>query len=104
MSSSMSAPALDIISKELKISTGSQTNLIMSIFVLAYSLGPFLFSPCSEIWGRKRVVQIGNVLFLLFNTACGFARNGSELVVFRLLAGVGGSASVGVSLNDAPRR
>ncbi|KAE9978866.1 hypothetical protein BLS_000242 [Venturia inaequalis] len=40
MSSSMSAPALDIISKELKIPLGMQTNLVMSIFLLAYSLGP----------------------------------------------------------------
>lgn len=103
MSSSMSAPALDIISKELNISPGLQTNLIMSIFLLAYSLGPFVLSPCSEIWGRKRIVQTGNVVFLLFNTACGFSRNGVELVLFRFLAGVGGSASVGVSVPRVSR-
>ncbi|KAE9982181.1 hypothetical protein EG328_011093 [Venturia inaequalis] len=96
MSSSMSAPALDIISKELKIPLGMQTNLVMSIFLLAYSLGPFVLGPCSEIWGRKRIVQTGNVIFLLFNTACGFSRNSGELVLFRFLAGVGGSASVGI--------
>ncbi|QDS73635.1 hypothetical protein FKW77_002205 [Venturia effusa] len=96
MSSSMSAPALDVISKELSIPTGLQTNLIMSIFLLAYSLGPFIFSPCSEIWGRKRILQTGNAVFLVFNFACGFSRTDSQLVVFRFLAGVGGSASVGI--------
>jgi MFS family permease len=95
----MSAPALDNISKELNIQSGMQTNLILSVFLLAYSFGPFVLSPCSEIWGRKRIVQCGNVVFILFNTACGFSRTGRELVVFRFLAGIGGSASVGVSMN-----
>jgi MFS family permease len=94
----MSAPALDLISKELHITPGLQTNLVMSIFLLAYSFSPFVLSPCSEIWGRKRIVQSGNLVFLVFNTACGFSRTQAELLIFRFLAGVGGSASVGVSI------
>jgi MFS family permease len=96
MSSSMSAPALDNISRELHIPSEFQTNLILSIFLLAYSFGPFVLSPCSEIWGRKRIIQGGNLFFLLFNTACGFSRTQAQLVAFRFLAGLGGSASIGV--------
>jgi len=93
----MSAPALDNISRELHIPSGLQTNLILSIFLLAYSFGPFVLSPCSEIWGRKGLIQGGNLVFLLFNTACGISRTQSQLYAFRFLAGLGGSASIGVS-------
>ncbi|KAF2668935.1 MFS multidrug transporter [Microthyrium microscopicum] len=96
LSSSMAAPALSNISEELQINSAMHTNLVLSIFVLAYCFGPFVSSPCAEIWGRKHIVQYGNLAFLLFNTACGFARTETELIAFRFLAGLGGSATVGI--------
>jgi MFS family permease len=93
----MSAPALDSIGKDLNIPDGVQLQLVLSIFVLAFSFGPFVLSPCSEIWGRVRIIQVGNLVFILFNTLCGFARTNAELTVFRFIAGFGGSATLGVS-------
>lgn len=95
----MSAPALDSIGNSLHIPSGVQLQLVLSIFVLAYSFGPFVLSPTSEIWGRVRIIQIGNMTFIFFNTLCGFARTDTELTAFRFLAGFGGSATLGVSDN-----
>lgn len=53
----MSPPALDIINKDLYALLGLQTSHIMSIFLLAYSFGSLVLSPCSEIWDRERIVQ-----------------------------------------------
>jgi MFS family permease len=88
---------LSDIKHDLHIPSAAQTNLVLSIFLLAYAFGPFFLSPCSEIWGRKWIIQVGNMVFLLFNTACGFAGTQAQLISFRFLAGLGGSTTVGVS-------
>ncbi len=97
--SSITAPALSSIGEEFHIPNGVQLQLVLSIFLLAYALGPFVLSPCSEIWGRMPVIRLGNTIFILFTTLCGFATSQSQITAFRFLAGVGGSASVGVCRN-----
>ncbi|KAF8215128.1 major facilitator superfamily domain-containing protein [Mycena galopus ATCC 62051] len=52
--------------------------------------------PLSEIFGRNRVIQGANLWYLVWNLACGFAQNISELLVFRFLAGLGGSAPLAI--------
>ncbi|KAK0702160.1 MFS multidrug transporter [Lasiosphaeris hirsuta] len=90
------SPALTSIGEEFHIKNEVQLQLILSIFLLAYALGPFILSPCSEIWGRVRVIRFGNLIFILFTTLCGFSASRSQITAFRFLAGVGGSASVGM--------
>lgn len=53
----------------------------------------------SEIYGRVPALHLANIFFLVFNTGCGLARNTPELLAFRLLAGLGGSAPLAVSRN-----
>lgn len=38
--------------------------------------------------------------FLAWNLGCGFAQNHTQLIIFRLMAGLGGSAPLSVSIND----
>ncbi|KJX97714.1 hypothetical protein TI39_contig468g00008 [Zymoseptoria brevis] len=92
MASTMVAPALDTISDEFNLRSGIEEFLVMSIFLLAFAIGPFLWGPLSEVFGRVRVIQGANVIFLIFNTACGFARNKEQMMAFRFLSGIGGSA------------
>lgn len=99
LSSSMIAPGLSRLGSELHIPSGVQLQMILSIFVLAYSFGPFFLSPASEIWGRTRIIQYSNLVFILFNVLCGFARTKGELLAFRFIAGLGGSATLGVGQN-----
>lgn len=96
VSSSIAAPALDNIGTDLHIRPGVGLQMVMSIFLLTAALGPFVLSPCSEIWGRRPVIRIGNVIFALFTTLCGFAATGPQITAYRFLAGIGGSASIGV--------
>ena len=90
--STMVTPALDIIGDEYDIDGGFNRALVMSIFLLGYAQGPFVLSSLSEIFGRVSVLQITNLVFLAFNTAAPFARNSTELYLFRFLSGIGGSA------------
>ena len=79
----MTAPAAPDIAAEFHIRSSVETALTVSIFVLAYgtpqpfaspqhlfdllpysAFGPLLFAPLSEIYGRVRLLQTTNVLFL----------------------------------------
>jgi multidrug resistance protein len=92
MASTMVAPALDTIADEFDIQSDIEQFLVMSIFLLAFAIGPFVWGPMSEVFGRVRVMQCANLIFLLFNTVCGFARTKQQMMAFRFLSGVGGSA------------
>ncbi|KAI1336730.1 MFS multidrug transporter-like protein [Xylariaceae sp. FL0016] len=91
-SSTMITPALGEIGDEFDIAEGFSQKLVMSIFLLGYAQGPFLLAPLSEIYGRLSILQLANLIYLAFNTACGFSQNRSQILAFRFLSGVGGSA------------
>ncbi|KAK4504157.1 hypothetical protein PRZ48_005073 [Zasmidium cellare] len=92
MASTMVAPALEEISDDFDIESDIEEFLVMSIFLLAFAIGPFLWGPLSEVFGRVRVMQGANMIFLIFNTACAFAKNKQQMMAFRFLSGIGGSA------------
>jgi MFS family permease len=81
------APALPSISKDLNL-TNVESVLALSIFVLATAFAPMLVGPLSEVYGRAPLMHTTNVIFLAFNIACGFARNGATLIAARLFAGL----------------
>ena len=88
----MVAPALPIMARELNITNSVEQSLILSIFVLAYAVGPLFLGPLSEISGRVIILQLANLFYLAFNLGCGFAQTKGQLIAFRFLAGLGGSA------------
>ncbi|CAJ2512305.1 Uu.00g053200.m01.CDS01 [Anthostomella pinea] len=112
VSSSMVAPSLTAIGAELNVPPGGelgpdfqvanpqinavQQNLVLSIFVLAYAIGPLAWGPLSELFGRVLVLQLANLLYLFFNLGCGLARTKGQLIAFRFLSGLGGSAPLAI--------
>ncbi|CAK5270620.1 unnamed protein product [Mycena citricolor] len=96
LSSSVTAPASQKIAKEFGITSEVEIALLTSIFVLAYAIGPLFLGPLSEIIGRSRTMQGANLFYLLWNFVCGWARNKGELLAFRFLAGIGGSAPLAI--------
>ena len=101
-SSTMVTPALPTIGKEFDIDEGFKRQLVMTIFLLGYAQGPFVLAPLSEIYGRVTVLQYANLIYLLFNTCCGFAQTGPQMLAFRFLSGLGGAAPQAVSLLSSP--
>jgi multidrug resistance protein len=92
----MVAPALTSIASEFSISNEVELSLTLSIFVLAYAIGPLFLGPLSEIYGRTIVIQLSNLLYLFFNLGCGFSKTKAQLIIFRFLSGLGGSAPLAV--------
>ncbi|KAI9706222.1 MAG: hypothetical protein M1812_008245 [Candelaria pacifica] len=96
VSSSAVAPALTSIASELNITNEVELQLTLSIFVLAYAIGPLILGPLSEVYGRVPVLQLSNLFFLVWNIACGFSRTKEQLIIFRFLSGLGGSAPLAI--------
>lgn len=92
----MVAPALTSIAKEFNITNEVEIQLTLSIFVLAFAIGPLFLGPLSEIYGRVPVLQLSNLFYLIFNIACGVSRSKGQMIAFRFLSGLGGSAPLAV--------
>ncbi|RMZ85410.1 hypothetical protein DV737_g772, partial [Chaetothyriales sp. CBS 132003] len=96
VSSSMSSPALPSIGRDLHVTNSTELTLTLSIFVAAYAIGPLFMGPLSEIYGRVIVLQLGNLFFLVWNTGCAWATSKGQLIAFRFLSGLGGSAPLAI--------
>ncbi|GAB1211529.1 hypothetical protein ATERTT37_000652 [Aspergillus terreus] len=77
------------MAQEFGIKSDIEQYLLMSIFLLAYALGPFIIAPLSEMYGRVVVLQSTNMFYLVFNTVCGFATSREQMLAFRFLSGFG---------------
>ncbi|EIM84122.1 MFS polyamine transporter [Stereum hirsutum FP-91666 SS1] len=96
VSSSMVSPAAQQLADDFGITSTVMVAMTISIFVLAYAVGPLFLGPLSEIYGRSRVIQAANIFYLAWNLGCGFAQNKNQLIAFRFMAGLGGSAPLSV--------
>ncbi|OJD33863.1 mfs multidrug transporter [Diplodia corticola] len=96
VSSSIVAPCLRSIAEEFRIGGDFEAQMVLSSFVLAWAVGPLFLGALSEMYGRILVLQACNLFFLVFNLAGGFARSKEQLIVFRVLSGLGASAPTAV--------
>ncbi|TCD61996.1 hypothetical protein EIP91_007636 [Steccherinum ochraceum] len=96
VSSSMMAPASETIAAQFHVTSPVITAMMTSMFVLGYAFGPLFLGPLSEIYGRSRVLQLSNLWYAAWNLGCGFAQDKNQLIVFRLMAGLGGSAPLSI--------
>ncbi|CAI7671285.1 unnamed protein product [Penicillium palitans] len=92
----MLAPALGSISTDLSI-TESEANMVVSIFVLAFALGPMALAPLAEVFGRRWVWILSSTWYILWNTVCGFSHTRGLLLAGRILSGIGASAEYAIT-------
>jgi hypothetical protein len=91
MVSTIMAPALPLIARELNMSS-TESTMSLSIYLLATAFGPLFIGPLSEVYGRSVVLHASNVWFLVWNIVCGFANTGGVLIAARFMAGFGASS------------
>ncbi|OTB03604.1 hypothetical protein M426DRAFT_321524 [Hypoxylon sp. CI-4A] len=90
VSSAYSGGVAEII-YEFKISQ-EVAILGVSLFVLGFAIGPLLWAPLSELFGRQ-VLFFGTYAALTaFNAGCAGAKNPQTLIILRFFAGAFGSS------------
>lgn len=95
----MVAPALGTIAAEFNVKNEVESQLMLSVFILAYAVGPLFLGPLSEMFGRVKVLQLANLFYLAFNIACGVCTSKGQLIAFRFLSGLGGSVPLAVCIS-----
>ncbi|XDG08612.1 hypothetical protein ABKA04_008227 [Annulohypoxylon sp. FPYF3050] len=96
MSGAMLAPALQSISADLHTEE-EETQIFLSIFVLAFAFGPMVLSPLAEVFGRRPVWILSSCFYILWNTVAGFSRTSGLMIASRVLSGIGASAEFAIS-------
>ena len=63
---------------------------VVTAYLLAVTAVTPLYGKLGDLYGRKVVLQVALVLFLLGSALCGLAQGMTELIAFRALQGLGG--------------
>ncbi|KAF8915643.1 major facilitator superfamily domain-containing protein [Mucidula mucida] len=64
----------------------------VSSSMIALNHTPSALGPLSELYGRTKGFQSGNLFFCVWNQACGFAQTESQRIAFKLFSGLSGCA------------
>ncbi|KAG8527339.1 uncharacterized protein KY384_007491 [Bacidia gigantensis] len=79
------------------------TTLGTSLFLLGFTLGPIIFGPASELYGRRPPLLVGTFVMSIFQVGVASGANIQTILICRFFAGVFGVAPlciVGGSLAD----
>jgi EmrB/QacA subfamily drug resistance transporter len=112
---SMLLAALDqtIVGTALPVIVGELGGLerlswVVTAYLLAQTIVTPVYGKLGDLYGRKRMLQIAVVIFLVGSALCGMSRNMPELIAFRALQGIGGGGlmvtAMGVIADILPPR
>lgn len=85
-------PAIPALQGAFHASIGEATRTL-TVFLLGFSVGPIVFGPLADRYGRKPVLLFGLGLFVLAALACACASSISALLAWRLVQGVAAGAA-----------
>jgi DHA1 family bicyclomycin/chloramphenicol resistance-like MFS transporter len=91
-------PALPEIAAELTPQDANRAQLILTSFVLGMGIGTLVAGPLSDALGRKRVILMGAVLYLLGASLALIAPTLEMILLARVLQGIGAAGPRVVSL------
>lgn len=63
--------------------------LSLTIYLIGYGLSQFVYGPLSDVYGRRKVIMIGLVIFLIGTLVCIFANNIYVFLCARVIQGMG---------------
>jgi multidrug resistance protein len=68
----------------------------VTLYVVGFALGPLVFGPLSELYGRRTPLMIGMLGFLIFQIPIGVASNLQTIFVCRFFGGAFGSSTLAI--------
>src|SRR5215813_15268258 len=63
---------------------------VVTAYLLAQTIVTPIYGKLVDLYGRKRVLQVAIVLFLVGSALCGLSRSMTHLIIFRAIQGLGG--------------
>jgi EmrB/QacA subfamily drug resistance transporter len=83
--------ALPAIQKSLGFASASDLQWVVTAYALVFGGFLLLGGRLADLFGRRRMLLIGTVIFATASLLGGFAQGSTELIVFRALQGLGGA-------------
>lgn len=96
LGSALPSNAVNYITRYFHVTDEQQLVLPISLYLVGYVLGPLVFGPLSETYGRRVTMLSSFVVFTLFTMACALAPNWPALLIFRFICGVNASSPIAV--------
>ncbi|KAI9889972.1 MAG: hypothetical protein M1814_004590 [Vezdaea aestivalis] len=96
LGSSLPSGAIPFIAKDFGVPDGPQLVLPISMFLIGYVVGPLVFGPLSETFGRRLIMMSTFAMFTIFTLGCALAPNWPVFLAFRFSAGIAASSPVAV--------
>lgn len=93
MAMDMYLPAMPTMGQDLGALAG-EIELSMVGFLIGFCLGQLLFGPISDATGRKPVMIVGVVLFVIASLGCLSATTIPQVIFWRVAQGIGGSVGM----------
>lgn len=89
LSIDMMLPALSVIGQELGVKHENEAQLVLSALFLGLAFGQLIYGPLSDRFGRKPLIQVGLVLFMLGSLLSILANSFSLMLIGRMVQGFG---------------
>lgn len=71
---------------------------IYSAYLLASAIAAIIFGKLADLFGRKRMIITGIIIFLMGSMLCGLAQSMEQLIVFRAIQGIGAGSILPITL------
>ena len=63
---------------------------VVTAYLLAQTIVTPLYGKLGDLYGRKPVLQVATIIFLIGSALCGISQNMTQLILFRAIQGLGG--------------
>ncbi|MDN3493157.1 multidrug effflux MFS transporter [Winogradskyella bathintestinalis] len=82
-------PALPLIGEHLNLIDSSKTPQLITFIFLGLGFGQLIFGPLSDSFGRKPIVYVGFILFIIASIICVTTKSFEMMLFGRVLQGIG---------------
>ncbi|WNJ96982.1 multidrug effflux MFS transporter [Vibrio ruber] len=93
LSTDMYLPLFPDITSSLQ-TTPARVQLSITAFMIGLSVGQLIIGPCSDHYGRRKLLLGGTMLLTVASMACALSSNIELLIVARFFQGLGGAAGI----------
>jgi MFS family permease len=95
MSSAVINPAFVPLSKGFKISV-VEASYELTVYIVFAGVGPLLITPFSNVYGRRPIYLLGNLLAGITNVIAGNCNTWNGILVTRVFNGIGAGSTVAI--------